>query len=124
MAVFDTLISDTGSRFGLGSSAGPLVRETLNMVANAPGGIGGFLSKLESAGLRSQIGILARTPQCSAPVGTRSRPCARLRGAERDCQQARHSRNSLKTAVGYTLPKLIGALTPGGRIPTESAVGS
>jgi len=62
MAVFDTRISDTASRFGLGSNAGPLVRETLNMVANAPGGIGGFLGRLESAGLRSQMESWLGTP--------------------------------------------------------------
>ena len=67
MAVFDTLISDAASRFGLGSNAGPLVRETLNMIANAPGGIGGFLGKLD----RPVSG-----PKCSPGSDTPTqRPC-------------------------------------------------
>ena len=81
MAVFDTLIGDTATRFGLGSNAGPLVRETLNMVANSPGGIGGFLGKLKSAGLRSEMEFLAGKPQRGTPVGTRARSRAWLRGA-------------------------------------------
>ena len=55
MALFDGLINDIAARFGLGASAGPLVREILNMVTGSPGGIGGFLDKLKSAGLGSEI---------------------------------------------------------------------
>jgi hypothetical protein len=53
MALFDALIDDIATRFGLGASAGPLVREILNFVTNSPGGVGGFLDKLNSSGLGS-----------------------------------------------------------------------
>ena len=119
MAVFDTLISDTASRFGLGSSAGPLVREILNMVANAPGGIGGFLSKLESAGLRSQMESWLGHPN-AAPLSAQDLDRALGSGALSGiANRLGMAETAVKTAVGYTLPKLIGALTPGGRIPTS-----
>ena len=119
MAVFDTLIGDTAGRFGLGSNAGPLVRETLNMVANAPGGIGGFLGKLELAGLRSEMESWLGHPNAaplSAPELDRVLGSGALGGI---ANRLGINETTVKTAVGYTLPKLIGALTPGGRIPTH-----
>jgi uncharacterized protein YidB (DUF937 family) len=119
MAVFDALIADAATRFGLGSNAGPLVRETLNMVANAPGGIGGFLGKLESAGLRSEMESWLGHPNAapmSAPELDRVLGSGALGGI---ANRLGINETTAKTAVGYTLPKLIGALTPGGRIPTH-----
>ena len=119
MAVFDTLIGDTASRFGLGSNAGPLVRETLNMVANAPGGIAGFLGKLELAGLRSQMQSWLGHPN-AAPLPVQDLDRALGSGALSGiANRLGLSETAVKAAVGYTLPKLIGALTPGGRIPTS-----
>jgi uncharacterized protein YidB (DUF937 family) len=119
MAVFDTLIADIASRFGLGSNAGSLVRETLNMVANAPGGIGGFLGKLESAGLRSQMESWLGHPN-AAPLSAQDLDRALGSGALSGIgNRLGMAETAVKTAVGYTLPKLIGTLTPGGRIPTS-----
>lgn len=119
MAVFDTLISDAASRFGLGSNAGPLVRETLNMIANAPGGIGGFLGKLESAGFRAQMQSWLGHPN-AAPMPVQDLDRALGSGALSGiANRLGIAETAVKAAVGYTLPKLIGALTPGGRIPTS-----
>ena len=119
MAVFDTLISDTASRFGLGSNAGPLFRETLNMITNAPGGIGGFLGKLELAGFRSQMQSWLGHPN-AAPMPVQDLDRALGSGALSGiANRLGIAETTVKAAVGYTLPKLIGALTPGGRIPTS-----
>lgn len=119
MAVFDALINDIAGKFGLGSNAGPLVREILNMVANAPGGIGGFLSKLQSAGLRSEVESWLGHPN-AAPLPAqdldRTLGFAAFSGI---ANRFGISEATVKAAVGYVLPKLIGALTPGGRIPTS-----
>ena len=56
MAIFDALIDDMASRFGLGSNAAPLVREGLALIAGSPGGIAGFLEHCKSAGLSSLAG--------------------------------------------------------------------
>ena len=115
MAVFDTLIGDAASRFGLGSNAGPLIRETLNMVANAPGGIAGFVSKLELAGLRFETQSWLGHPNAS-PLPVQDLDRALGSGALSGiANRLGLSETAVKAAVGYTLPKLIGALTPGGR---------
>jgi len=119
MALFDGLINDIAARFGLGASAGPLVREILNMVTGSPGGIGGFLDKLKSAGLGSEmaswLGHADAAPlsaeQLSRAVGSAALgPIASRLGI---------GTSLLSTAAGYVLPKLIGMLTPGGVIPTR-----
>lgn len=118
MAMFDTLISDTAAKFGLGSNAGPLIRETLNMVANAPGGIGGFLNRLESSGLRSEVTSWLGQPNAAAMSAQQVDRA--LGGAFSGiANRFGMSETAVKSAVGYVLPKLIGALTPGGRIPTR-----
>ena len=118
MALFDGLINDIAARFGLGPSAGPLVREILSMVTSSPGGIGGFLDRLKSAGLGSEIaswlGHTDAAPlsveQLSRAVGT-----AALGGI---ASRLGLGTSLVSTAAGYVLPKLIGMLTPGGKVPT------
>jgi uncharacterized protein YidB (DUF937 family) len=67
MAIFDTLIDDVASQFGLGSNAGPLVREILSMITGTPGGVGGFLNNMKAAGLSSDVASWmghANSPHC------------------------------------------------------------
>jgi len=119
MVTFDTLIGDASTRFGLGTKAGPLVREILNMIANAPGGIGGFLQKFESVGLRSEMESWLGHPN-AAPISAQDLDRALGSGALGGiASRLGLGESAVKTAVGYTLPKLIGALTPGGKIPTR-----
>src|SRR6516165_5300316 len=54
-APFEELINDIAGRFGLGATAGPLVREVLNTITGSPGGVAGFLDKFRSAGLGTEI---------------------------------------------------------------------
>jgi OmpA-OmpF porin, OOP family len=119
MALFDGLIDDIAARFGLGASAGPLVREILNIVTGSPGGIGGFLDKLKSAGLGPEISSWlghSDAAPLSAEQLTRAVGSAALGGI---ASRLGLGTSLLSTAAGYVLPKLIGLLTPGGTIPTR-----
>jgi OOP family OmpA-OmpF porin len=117
-ARFDTLIADTADRFGLGASAGPLVREVLNMIMGSPGGIGGFVRKFEQAGLG---------PELAAWLGRRDAPAMSSQLLDRmvgpaaiDAVAGRLGigKQAASSAIAYVMPKMIGALTPGGTIPT------
>ena len=55
MALLDTLIAEVAGKFGLGSSATALVREVLTLVVGSPGGFGGFLNRVKSAGLGTEL---------------------------------------------------------------------
>ena len=67
MAAFDDLIDDLASRFGLGVNARILVKEVLTMISTSPGGFSGFLDKLKSAGLTSEVASWLGRPD-AAPI--------------------------------------------------------
>jgi OmpA-OmpF porin, OOP family len=117
MAILDNVIEDVGSRFGLGPSAGPLLREVVQLITGSPGGIGGFIEKLRSAGFGSQVASwLGRTdgaaltgPQVETALGS-----GVVGGMAR---RLGLGGGVVGTAIGYLLPKVIGQMTPGGAIP-------
>jgi outer membrane protein OmpA-like peptidoglycan-associated protein/uncharacterized protein YidB (DUF937 family) len=119
MAILDNVIEDVGSRFGLGSNAGPLLREVVQLITGSPGGIGGFIDKFRSAGLASQVGSwLGRSdgavltgPQVEQALGS-----SVLGGI---ASRLGLGSGVVGTAVGYLLPKVIGQMTPGGVVPTS-----
>jgi OmpA-OmpF porin, OOP family len=121
-APFEELIADIASRFGLGASSGPLVREALSMITGAPGGVAGFLDKFKSTGLG---------PEMTSWLGRKDAPGMSTQQLDRalgsSAIEGIASRLGLGTsatsaAVAYCLPKLIGALTPGGTIPPEPPI--
>jgi outer membrane protein OmpA-like peptidoglycan-associated protein/uncharacterized protein YidB (DUF937 family) len=119
--LFDGLIKDIASQFGLGARAGPLIQELVRMVTSSPGGIGGFLDKLRSAGLGSEITSWLGHTDVPALTSQQLN-----RAVDSDALSAIASRLGLNAsavsgAAAYALPKLIGALTPGGVIPAHLA---
>jgi outer membrane protein OmpA-like peptidoglycan-associated protein/uncharacterized protein YidB (DUF937 family) len=120
-APFEELINDIAGRFGLGATAGPLVREVLNMITGSPDGVGGFLDKFRSAGLGTEMtSWLGRkdAPAMSTQQLERALGSSAIEGI---AGRLGLGTSAASTAVAYILPKLIGALTPGGTIPTGLA---
>jgi uncharacterized protein YidB (DUF937 family) len=119
MAIFDALIDDVASQFGLGSNAGPLIREVLSTITGTPGGLGGFLNNMKTAGLSSEVaswmGHANSVPLAAAQLD-RALGSTALSGI---ASRLGLAPTLVSTAVGYALPKVIGLLTPGGVIPTS-----
>jgi outer membrane protein OmpA-like peptidoglycan-associated protein/uncharacterized protein YidB (DUF937 family) len=117
MATFDTLIDDLAGRFGLGVNARTLVKEVLTMISTSPGGLGGFLDKLKSADLTSEVGSWLGRPD-AAPIAAgqieRALGATALGGI---ASRLGLGQSAVSTALGYALPKIIGLLTPGGAVP-------
>lgn len=118
MAVFDALISDIAGRFGLGASAVPLVREILNLVVGSPGGLSGFLDKLKSAGLGTEVASwLGHADAAAIPASQLDAlGSTALKGI---ASKLGLGTSAVSTAAAYALPKLIGVLTPGGTVPAS-----
>ena len=54
--MFENVISEVGSRLGLGDQAKPLVQMLAGYIANpATGGLSGFLDKFRNAGLSTMV---------------------------------------------------------------------
>jgi OOP family OmpA-OmpF porin len=119
MALFDSLIDDLASRFGLGPTATPLVRETLKLILGSTDGLSGFISRLTASGLGSVAAswLGASDP---APLSTQQVETAigypSLSGI---ADRLGLNTSIVTSAIGYALPKLIGLLTPGGSVPAS-----
>ena len=117
MATFDTLIDDLAGRFGLGVNARTLVKEVLTMISTSQGGLGGFLDRLKSGGLTSEVASWVGHPD-AAPIAAgqieRALGATALGGI---ASRLGLGQSAVSTALGYALPKIIGLLTPGGAVP-------
>ena len=118
MALFDELINDIAGRFGLGATATGLVREVLSMVVNSPGGIGGFLDRLKSAGLGSAVTSWLGNSNAAALTTRQLGSVVSSSVLSQIAGRLGIGAPAMSTAIGYVLPKVIGLLTPGGKIPT------
>lgn len=121
--MFDLIIREAASRFGLGDKAGPLVQMLLAYITNKDtGGIAGFLTKLSASGLgniaHSWLGGGAGVQAVS------SSQIESLFGGQGGLLSGIKSKlgiggSTASSALGFLLPMVIGKLTPGGSIPTS-----
>jgi outer membrane protein OmpA-like peptidoglycan-associated protein/uncharacterized protein YidB (DUF937 family) len=121
--MFDLIIREAASRFGLGDKAGPLLQMLLAYITNKDtGGIAGFMSKLSTGGLgdigKSWLGGGAGALPVSASQ------IESLLGGQGDLLSGITSKlgiggSTAASALGFLLPMVIGKLTPGGSIPTS-----
>jgi outer membrane protein OmpA-like peptidoglycan-associated protein/uncharacterized protein YidB (DUF937 family) len=121
--MFDTIIREAASRFGLGDKAGPLIQMLLAYITNKEtGGLAGFMSKLSSSGLggiaQSWLGGAAGAQPASAGQ------LETLLGGQGGLLSAITSKlgigsSTATSALGFILPAVIGKLTPGGTVPVS-----
>jgi outer membrane protein OmpA-like peptidoglycan-associated protein/uncharacterized protein YidB (DUF937 family) len=121
--MFDLIIREVASRFGLGDKAGPLVQMLLAYITNKDtGGISGFMSKMSTGGLvdiaKSWLGGGAGALPVSASQ------IESLFGGQGGLLNGVTSKlgiggSTAASALGFLLPMVIGKLTPGGTIPTS-----
>jgi OmpA-OmpF porin, OOP family len=117
MAMFDTLVDDLASRYGLGANARTFVREVLAIIANSPGGVGGFLDRLKSGGLTSEVASWLGRPDAAPLAAERVQQTLGSTALGGVASRLGLSQGVAATAMGYALPKIVGLLTPGGAIP-------
>ncbi len=121
--MFDLIIREAASRFGLGDKAGPLVQMLLTYITNKDtGGIAGFMSKLTSGGLgniaQSWLGGGAGAQAVS------SSQIESLLGGQGGLLSSITSKLGIggataSSALGFLLPMVVGKLTQGGTVPTS-----
>jgi OmpA-OmpF porin, OOP family len=117
MAMFDTLIDDLASRYGLGANARAFVGEVLTMIANSPRGVGGFLDRLKSGGLSSEVASWLGRPDAAPLAAPRVEQALGSTALGGVANRLGLAQGVVATAMGYALPKIVGLLTPGGAVP-------
>jgi OOP family OmpA-OmpF porin len=119
---FENLISEVAGKYGLGPNAGALVNEVVHLVTGGPGGVGGFVDRLRSAGLgpvaSSWLGHADAAPMTAQAVeqalgSTTLNTVATRLGL---------GTTTIAPAVGYLLPRIVGLMTPGGTVPAPIPV--
>ena len=119
MTMIDTLTNEMGSRFGIGARAQPLMRELLQLMTGGPGGLGGFLDRFRNAGMGNEVSsFMGGKNETALPPKAVDSVLgeATVTGIS---QRVGLSPSVVSTAAGFEIPKLIGMLTPGGRLPVR-----
>ena len=121
--MFDLIIREAASRFGLGDKAGPLVQMLLAYLTNNDtGGLSGFISKLTGSGLGNVAQSWLGGGAGALPVS--SSQIESLMGGQGGLLSNITSKlgiggSTASSALGFLLPMVIGKLTPGGTVPTS-----
>ena len=118
MAIFDALIAELGSKFGLGAKSSALIAEVIRFMTSEPGGIAGFVDRLKNAGLTSLVNSWLgnsnpqpmSTQQVEQGLGTSI--------INMIADKLGLGGSFITPALGYVVPKLIGMLTPDKTIPS------
>jgi OmpA-OmpF porin, OOP family len=121
MALIDDIVAAGASRAGLGPAAGHFVQEVIKLMVGGPGGLGGFIEKLQSSGFGAALTdwYAGRNQEPVPRAGVEA-----LFGAAalRDVSgRIGISRDTAETAIGGLLPWIVGRLAPGGVI-SEAAI--
>jgi uncharacterized protein YidB (DUF937 family) len=111
MALFDAIINDVGARFGLGANAAPLVREVVHFVVTPTGGLAGLFDKFKSAGLGSEFGSWLGNTDGAALTVQQVESVVSSSVLAAIGNRLGLGGPLVSSAVGYVLPKVIGALT-------------
>lgn len=119
MATFDELIQEIGARYHLGSKARPLVQEALGLIAEEPGGIGCFLNKFKAAGFAAEAASWLGDAPAVPLSGQQIEQALGCEVINRIANEIGISQGFTGTVLGYTLPKIIAFLAPGGVVPLE-----
>ena len=121
--MFDLIIKEVASRFGLGDKAGPLVQMLVAYMTNKDtGGLAGFINMFKNKGLGDIASSwLGGNASAQAISGTQ---IENVLGGKGGFLEAALSKTGLSSSVatsalGYLVPAVLGKLTPGGSIPTS-----
>ncbi len=121
--MFDMIIREVASKFGLGDKAGPLVQMLLAYMTNSQtGGLSGFIDKFKGAGMGSLVSSWLGGGAGAQPISTSQ--VEQLFGGSGGLLGMLTSKlglggSAVSGALSYLLPSIIGKLTPGGSIPTS-----
>lgn len=120
MALFDSLIAELASKFGLGAKASPLLQELVRLITGQPGGIAGFIDKFKTAGMGNLVASWLGRPD---PAPINASQVDQVLGSSvigTIANKLGLGGSAVSGALGFAIPKVVGLLTPGGEVPTST----
>jgi outer membrane protein OmpA-like peptidoglycan-associated protein/uncharacterized protein YidB (DUF937 family) len=123
IVMFDFIIREVASKFGLGDKAGPLLQMLLGYMTNKDtGGLSGFMGMFDKAGLGGIAKSWLGGGSSAQAISTSQ--VEQLFGGSGGLLSTITSKlgiggSAASGALSFLLPAVIGKLTPGGSIPTS-----
>jgi uncharacterized protein YidB (DUF937 family)/outer membrane protein OmpA-like peptidoglycan-associated protein len=121
--MFDLIIKEAASKFGLGDKGGMIVQMLVAFMTNkSTGGLGGFMELFKSKGLGDLASSWLGGGAGAKPIS--GSQIESVLGGAGGLLGALGAKTGLggsvvTSALGYLLPSVLGKLTPGGSIPTS-----
>ncbi|MGI8556042.1 MAG: YidB family protein [Pyrinomonadaceae bacterium] len=120
MSIFDSIISENGEKFGLGSKAGILLSALLGLLTDrTQGGFAGFLNRFREAGLGDVADSWVSTGENTTLSGEQVESALGNENISRIAAEADIAPETAKTALGAMIPGVVDSLTPAGEVPDE-----
>jgi uncharacterized protein YidB (DUF937 family) len=123
MAIFDEIVSHVDQRFVLHDKGRSLISLLLSAIVDPKtGGLGGFLDRLRRSGLDT---VADRMLGGSDTTALTKEQLEQALGGDHAVHHLASkvglSESTVASAAGFLLPKIIGILTPAGKVPTQLA---
>ena len=122
---FDKLIQEISSRYHLGPKGRSLIEEALDMIAQQPGGIGGFLERFKAAGFGAKVASWLAGTDLVPLSWQEVEQALGSKAIGEIADKAGVSQRFARTILGYAIPKIISMLAQSGflgvAIPTASS---
>ncbi len=116
--MFDSLITEVASKFGLGSKASSILSALLGLMFNKnTGGMSGFLDKLTSGGLGKIVTSWVGKGDSMAVNATQVEDALGSGVISSMASKLGLASGPVGMAIAHILPKVVNALTPDGVIP-------
>lgn len=121
MSLFDSIINETGEKFGLGNKAGSLLSALLALITDkSRGGFTGFLDSFNNAGLDSLVSSWVGSGANTPPSDEQLESALGEETIGEIADQADVAKPTATSALAFMIPKVVDTLTPDGVIPDET----
>ena len=124
MARLDELTDDIAERFDLGPKAPALVQEVLGLISAQPGGIGGFLNKVEAADFEEKVASWVGSPYPMALSVAEVKKALGAEAIKTIAKNAELTENFACKVLGYAIPETISLLAADGAFPRATSATS
>lgn len=118
--MFDSIVSESGEKYGLGDKAGNLLSSLLSLITDqSQGGFAGFLDRFRKTGLNEQLNSWVGTGANTALSGEQVEWALGSELTDEMARQAGLDADVARASLGRMIPSVVDQLTPNGTVPTD-----
>lgn len=118
--MFDSIISESGEKYGLGDKAGNLLSSLLNLITDqSQGGFSGFLDRFRKTGLSDALNSWIGKGENTTISGEQVEFALGTNLTAEMASQAGLDADVARASLGRMIPAVVSQLTPNGTVPTD-----